>query len=97
MLGLMAMGCCTVAHDADAGEKLRVRIRPCAPCVMCTAKEPAGAAIDAWQVIARKWANAPDGVGQYHHMDSVDGISRLLLRPRLVYPQHVTACAALTL
>ena len=46
MLGLMALGGCAVAHAA-AGEKLRVGISPCAPCVMGTAKGPAGVAIDA--------------------------------------------------
>jgi hypothetical protein len=96
MLGLMALGGCAVAHAA-AGEKLRVGISPCAPCVMCTAKEPEGVAIDAWQVIARTWADAPGWSVQYQPMDSVDVLARLVLRPRLVDPQQITACAALTL
>ena len=54
MLGLMVMGCCAVVHAAEAGEKLRVGISPFAPCVMCTDKGSEGAAIDAWQLIARK-------------------------------------------
>jgi len=62
MLGLMALGGCAVAHTA-AGEKLRVGISPCAPCVMGTAKGPEGVAIDAWQVIARTWADAPGWSG----------------------------------
>jgi len=54
MLGLIVMGCCAVAHAAEAGEKLRVGISPFAPFVMFTDKGPEGAAIDAWQLIARK-------------------------------------------
>jgi hypothetical protein len=64
ILGLMALGCCAVAHAAEAGEKLLVGISPCAPFVMCTAKGPEGAAIDAWQVIARQWADAPGWSGK---------------------------------
>src|SRR5215470_18676669 len=58
-LGLMVLGCGAVAPVAAAGEKLRVGISPFAPFVMFTEKGPEGAAIDAWQLIARhlgvKW------------------------------------------
>ena len=64
ILGLMAMGCCAVAHAAEAGEKLRVGISPFAPFVMFTDKGPAGAAIDAWQLIARKLADSPGWSGK---------------------------------
>ena len=54
ILGLMAIGCCAVAHAAEAGDKLRVGISPFAPFVMFTDKGPEGAAIDAWHLIAQK-------------------------------------------
>jgi len=53
-LGLMVLGCGAVAPVAAAGEKLRVGISPFAPFVMFTEKGPEGAAIDAWQLIARQ-------------------------------------------
>jgi ABC-type amino acid transport substrate-binding protein len=52
-LGLIAIGCSAAVHAAAAGEKLRVGISPFAPFVMFTAQGPEGAAIDAWQLIAR--------------------------------------------
>jgi hypothetical protein len=45
ILGLIAIGCCAVAHAAEAGDKLRVGISPFAPFVMFTDKGPEGAAV----------------------------------------------------
>src|SRR5262245_59317097 len=54
LLGLLLLGCGAVANAADADQKLRAGISPFAPFVMFTDKGPEGAAIEAWQGIARK-------------------------------------------
>jgi polar amino acid transport system substrate-binding protein len=54
LLGLMALGCGAVAPGAEAGEKLQVGLSAFPPFVMFTDQGPAGASIDAWDLIARK-------------------------------------------